>query len=49
MVCSICAQNSGAGRYGVIVMIFLRFRLGKALPDFGETGLGTVVCPTGPE
>ena len=49
MMCSICAQTSGAGGVGGIVMIVLGFLLGKALPDFGETGLGTVVWQTGPE
>ena len=49
MMCSICAQTLGAGGVGGIVMIVLRFCLGKELPDFGETGLGTVVWPTGTE
>ena len=39
----------GAGGVGVIAVIVLRFCLGQALPDFGETGMGTVVGPTGPE
>ena len=49
MMCSICAQTLGAGRVGGIVMIFLRFCLGQVLSDFGETGMGTIVWPPGPE
>ena len=48
-MCSICAQTSGACRVGGIVIVVLRFRRGKAVPDFGETGLVTVVWPPGLE
>ena len=48
-MCDICAQTLGAGGVGGIVMIVLRFRLGQALPEFGETGMSNVVWPPGPE
>ena len=45
--CSKCAQTSGAYAVGGIVTIARRFRLGQALPDFGENGLDIVVGPLG--
>ena len=42
-------QTSGVDVVDGIVMIVLRFFLGQALPDFGETGPGTFVWPPGPE
>ena len=48
-MCSICAQNFSACVVGGIVIVVLRFFRGQALPDFGETGLGTVVWPPRPE
>ena len=44
-----CAQNLGACGFDSIVMIVPRFSLGQALLDFGETGLGIVVWPPGPD
>ena len=47
--CSKCAQASGVYAVGGIVTIAPRFRLGQALPDFGETWLDIVVGPLGLE
>ena len=48
-MCSICAKTLGACVVDSIVIIVLRFFQGQALSDFGETGLGTVIWPPGPE
>ena len=48
-MCSICAKNSGACSVGGIVIVVMRFLQGQAVPDFGETGLGDVIWPPGPE
>ena len=48
-MCYICAQTSGACAVDGIVMLALRFCLGQALPEFGETGMGIVVWLPGLE
>ena len=44
-----CAQTVGSCGVVGIVIVVLRFLRGQAVPDFGETGLVTVIWPPGPE
>ena len=48
-MCSICEKTSGACGVGGTLGFVMRFCRGQALPDFGETGMGTVVWPPGLE